>query len=106
MAAASSTVAFTAEQDIQLNNTEAQVITTEGEGIMLLLDYNYTVGPDWKTIATGSLSGAMVRINVIDFNGALHQVNVRYLHNGAEILRQGTSSQIRPTPPQTRPHLL
>ena len=88
MLAASSTVAFAAEQNTQLKDIETQVITTKDEGIMPLLDYDYTVGPDWKTIATGSLSGAMVRINVIDFNGILHQVNVRYLHNGAEILRQ------------------
>lgn len=57
------------------------------DGVMPLIDYNYTIGPDWKTVISGDtdLSGKIVRIDVHDFSWALHQVNVRYFRYGVEL---------------------
>ncbi len=64
------------------------VKTTEsdGSGVVLLVDWTHTIGPNWKTIAAGGdLTGHTVRIDVHSFNWGLHQVNVRFFHNGVEV---------------------
>ena len=75
--------AFAAE--VAPDTAEPLVATTSSEdgeyGIMPLT--NYSVGPNWKTCATGTdLTGVAVRIDVHDFHWTLHQVNVRYYRNG------------------------
>ena len=75
--------AFAAEADEPERTAIVQDGAFGGEGAVPLLDYTHTIGPNWVTIATGGdLTGVGVRIDVHNFNWALHQVNVRYYRNG------------------------
>ncbi len=79
--------AFAAEATPDVNMQPTAVVAevpeeAGGENVVPLADYTHTIGPDWRTVATGTLTGVTVRIDVHDFNWALHQVNVRYYANG------------------------
>ena len=88
MSLSTSVLTFAAEVNPDTADQPTVVIETPDDStdVMPLLDYTHTIGPSWRTIVTGNdLTGTTVRIDVHDFNWSLHQVNVRYYHNGVEI---------------------
>ena len=82
---AAEAVPDTAEQPAAIVVETPENVENGDDGISPLIDYDHTIGPNWRTIATGNLTGKTIRIDVHDFNWSLHQVNVRYFHNGVEM---------------------
>lgn len=47
-------------------------------GVMPLLSWTHTIGPNWAKVTNDGWAPGSVRIDIIDFNSALHQVDVMY----------------------------
>ncbi len=80
-----------AERPVAVMTEPADSASGGSGGIMPLLDYTHTIGPNWVTIASGRLSGLGIRIDVHDFNSFLHKVNVDFYRNGLWI---GSSNNV------------